>query len=473
MRFFDYIRLAIKNLTRQKSRTILTIVAITVGSLSVILMISLLISVRLALIDQFQDFGAFNLVTVTRDPNATDNQQLITSGNNSPSDEGKLIDDTALASFKKITNVVDATPILGVWIKTIKLEGADKKMWSNIIGYNPSSNVFDLPILAGRDITSSDMDKVVVGMRFAKTYGFNSNPSELIGKKAIFSMESGGGSAPDWGPLPEKPPQNADKEWWDEQNKKGREIPVEIIGVADNANMDDSQNYINITWAKRLMTSVSWQWSETNKQDCQQGNCQSVLTLIKDDSNFTKSGYGSVIINVNDTANLQAVADQISKLGYGVTTAQTMLDQINRMMLMIGIVLGVIGGISLFVAAIGIINTMVMATYERIREIGVMRACGATRAVIRRLFTFEAAILGFLGGVLGIIISYGLIYIAKILVDKYSASLGSLPIDRIGSFPWWLILSVVAFTTLVGLLSGLGPAIKAAKLNPVEALRYE
>lgn len=473
MRFFDYIRLAFKNLSRQKSRTILTIVAITVGSLSVILMLSLLISVRQSLIDQFNELGAFNLVTVTRDPNSTDdNAQLLTSGNNSPSDEGKLIDDTAVASFKKITNVVDVTPILGVWVKTIKLQGKDKKMWSNVMGYDPSSNVFNLPILAGRNLNSGDMDKIVVGMRFVKTYEFAAKPSELIGKKVILMMETGGGNAPDWGPLPEKPPMNADKSWYESQSQKTKEIPVEIIGVADNSSMDDSQNFINIAFAKRLMTSVSWQGQECNETAKMSGNCSNVVQLVKED-NTLKSGYGSVIINVNDTANLQAVADQISKLGYGVTTAQTMLDQINRMMLMIGLVLGLIGGISLFVAAIGIINTMVMATYERIREIGVMRACGATRAVIRRLFTFEAALLGFWGGVLGIIICYGIIFTGKIIVEKYSASLGSLPIDRVGSIPWWLIVGVITFTTLIGLLSGLGPAIKAARLNPVDALRYE
>lgn len=473
MRFFDYTGLAIKNLSRQKSRTILTIIAITVGSLSLILMISLLISVRLALIDQFKNFGAFNLVTVTRDPNSADDKsQLLTSGNNSPSDEGKLIDDAALASFKKITNVVDATPILGVWVKTIKLQGQDKKMWSNIMGYNPASNVFNLPILAGRNVTSNDMDKIVVGMRFANTYGFEGNLPGLIGKKVMFNMENGGGGSPDWGSLPEKPPQNADKSWYESQSQKVQEIPVEIVGVADSGGMDDSQNYINIAFAKRLMTTVSWQGQECDEATKMSGNCSNTMQLVKEDRS-KKSGYGSVIINVNDTENLQAVADQIAKLGYGVTTAQTMLDQINQIMLMVGLVLALIGGISLFVAAIGIINTMVMATYERIREIGVMRACGATRAVIRRIFTFEAALLGFLGGVFGIIVCYIIIFVGRIIIQKYSVSLGSLPIDRIGSIPWWLIVSVVAFTTLIGLLSGLGPAIKAARLNPVDALRYE
>ena len=116
---------------------------------------------------------------------------------------------------------------------------------------------------------------------------------------------------------------------------------------------------------------------------------------------------------------------------------------------------------------------MIMATYERTREIGVMRACGATKATIRRLFTFEAAMLGFWGGLFGLLISYGIGMLAKLLVTKYGANLGNVPVQHIGSFPFWLIAGVISFTTLIGMLAGLYPAIRAARLNPVDALRYE
>ena len=140
---------------------------------------------------------------------------------------------------------------------------------------------------------------------------------------------------------------------------------------------------------------------------------------------------------------------------------------------MVSIVLGIICGISLFVAAIGIINTMVMATYERIREIGVMRACGATRSMIRQMFTFEAAMLGFWGGVFGLVICIGLTSAAKFIIARTGGSTGNIPIEKLGNYPIWLIVSVIAFTTLVGMLSGLGPAVRASRLNPVDALRYE
>lgn len=200
---------------------------------------------------------------------------------------------------------------------------------------------------------------------------------------------------------------------------------------------------------------------------------QSKYLILKKDDNFTQQGYSSVVLKADDKTNISLVAKDIQKLGYGANTAEAMIAQINKIFLLVGVGLGLFGGIALFVASIGIINTMIMATYERTREIGVMRACGATRATIRRLFTFEAALLGFWGGAFGLIICIALTQIAKLLVTKYGANLGNIPVDKIGSFPIWLVLIIIGFTTFLGMLSGLYPAIKAARLNPVDALRYE
>lgn len=467
MRFIDYIRLAFKNLSRQKSRTFLTIIAITIGSLSVILMVSLITGIRQSLMDMFEEMDAFTLITVTPDPNAADSGGgLITSGNSDNNSEGKKLNDTVLNELKSIPNVADATPIGGsIWIKHMRLENKDKKMWASLIAYKPDTKVFEMPLVAGRKLTDNDMDKIVVGSRLVKTYGYSDNPEQLIGKNIVLAMNGGG--SPDWGSLPEKPPQNADKEWWEEQNQKTIEIKAEIVGIAQNSAFDDSQNYINIAWAKKLMTQVRWEWENCEKDM----PCSNTMQLVKDDQ-YTKNGYGSIILKADDTKNLKLIADEVAKKGYGVSTAQDMLDQMNQIFTGIGLVLGAIGGIALFVAAIGIINTMVMATYERIREIGVMRACGSTRATIRHLFTFEAAMLGFWGGIFGLGLSYLIGKVGTSIAAKYANDI-PIPIDQIASFPWWLITGVITFTTLIGLFSGLGPAIKAAKLNPVDALRYE
>lgn len=470
MKFFDYIATALKNLSRQKMRSFLTVAAITVGSLSIILMVSLLIGIRQSLIDVFLEMDAFSLVTVTPDPNSTDNKggSLITSGNGSTPSEGKKLDSTVLATLKNLPHVVDATPIGGgIWMETMKLQGADKKMWTNLIAYEPDTKVFEMPVQAGRKLTNADMDKIVVSSQFASKYGYGKNPQDIIGKKVVFVMKGGGGNAPDWGPLPEKPPQNADKEWWDSRQNEIREITADIVGVAEGSVMDNSQNYINIDWAQKLMTQVRWEYPDCKKDQ----SCSNAMTLVKDDQ-YTKNGYGSIILKSDDARNLKSISSTVATMGYGVSTAEDVVEQMNKIFAGIGIVLAIIGGISLFVAAIGIINTMIMATYERIREIGVMRACGATRATIRHLFTLEAALLGFWGGVFGLGLSFVVGKTGTSIAEKYATDI-PIPIDQIVKFPWWLILGVIGFTTLIGMLSGLGPAIKAARLNPVDALRYE
>lgn len=493
MKFIDYIRLSLRNLSRQKSRTVLTIMAITVGSLSVILMASILFSARQYLMDMLNEMGAFELVTVVQDPNSTDTGGLISGGNGGGDTSLKKLDDTVLSDIKEIKHVVSATPTLSVWFKTMRLEGNDKKQWASLLSYTPSSEVFDVPLLAGRNLVDTDLDKIVVGKNFLNVYGDPKNPDALIGKKVVLMRD--GGEFPDWGALPPQPPQNADKSWWDENMNKAMEINAEIVGVADNAAMDDKQSYISLAWGKRLMTSVRWESDDSARKACEEkqqqiaqqqkenGNfsefngdaCKNTnkMTLIKDTSNLTRTGYGSIIIKVDDKDSAKAVGEEVAKMGFGANTAEQMIKQINQTMFAISLVLGAIGGISLFVAAIGIINTMVMATYERIREIGVMRACGATRAMIRRLFTFEAALLGFWGGVFGLALSIILTWLAKFIISSNGTDVGNLPIEKLGNYPLWLVLSVIAFTTLVGMLSGLGPAIRAAKLNPVEALRYE
>lgn len=467
MRFFDYIRTAFKNLARRKSRTILTIVAITVGSLSLILMASIIISIKQTLVEQFDNLGAFDLVTVTKDPNSTDKNSLL--GSNGDPSEGKMIDDSTLAAARLIPHVAKITPtISGFSISTVRLEGGTKKTWANIVGYDPDNDVFDLSIAHGRKLKSTDMDKIVVGSRFLEDAGFDGKPEGLLGKKVLLSSKMGGGSAPDWGPLPEKPPANADKDWYESKNRSGIDISAEIVGVTEGGVLDSGQSYITLNWARRLLTNVSWQYPQCQKDQ----PCSNTMSIVKDD-NFVRQGYSSIILKANDQENIGSIADAVSKMGYGANTAQAMLDEINRILLMISIVLAIVGGISLFVATIGIINTMVMATYERTREIGVLRACGATRATIRRLFMAEAASMGLWGGVFGLLIAQVLVRIAKYIVTTKGASLGDLPLDNIGNFPWWLVASVLLFTTLLGALSGLIPAIRAAHMDPVEALRYE
>jgi ABC-type antimicrobial peptide transport system permease subunit len=156
----------------------------------------------------------------------------------------------------------------------------------------------------------------------------------------------------------------------------------------------------------------------------------------------------------------------------GAADAETAIKQQLAIFNILGAILGGIGGIALIVAAVGVINTMIMAILERTREIGVMRAVGAKRSTISLLFTFESSILGLMGGLVGIFLGYVLTLIGNPLINNQLKGNG-IKSANILSLPPWLIISVVVGTTIIGTLAGLYPARKAAKLDPVESLRRE
>jgi ABC-type antimicrobial peptide transport system permease subunit len=215
-------------------------------------------------------------------------------------------------------------------------------------------------------------------------------------------------------------------------------------------------------------------------QAAQQAQCRNVRGPCNSTQHFTlvvtdmlaQNGYSSLIAKVDNSKNAAGAATAIKKLGVGAADAEASINQQLTIFNVIGLVLGGIGGIAMAVAAIGVVNTMIMAILERTREIGVMRAVGAKRSTIRALFTFEASMLGFAGGVVGVAVGFGLTRIANIFVNKQLAS-QSVKVHNIIGLPLWLVLAVVGISTLIGMLAGLYPAARAAKLDPVEALRYE
>jgi putative ABC transport system permease protein len=134
--------------------------------------------------------------------------------------------------------------------------------------------------------------------------------------------------------------------------------------------------------------------------------------------------------------------------------------------------LGIFGSLALAVSTLGIVNTLVMAILERRREIGVLKALGATDSDVKKLFFVEAGVMGFFGGIFGVLFGWLLGRAITIGTNLYLKRQNLNPIE-LSSVTWWLILAALVFGVLVSLAAGLYPASRAAKLNPVDALRYE
>ena len=161
-------------------------------------------------------------------------------------------------------------------------------------------------------------------------------------------------------------------------------------------------------------------------------------------------------------------------MGYEAWSLSDALESLNKTSVIIQAVLGGIGAVSLLVAAIGIANTMIMSIYERTKEIGVMKVIGASLRDIKKLFLFEAGMIGLLGGAVGIVLSEVLsIIINKVGINFLQNNMGASADTRISIIPIWLIFAAMGFSALVGLMSGYYPAKKAMNLSALEAIRTE
>jgi len=166
------------------------------------------------------------------------------------------------------------------------------------------------------------------------------------------------------------------------------------------------------------------------------------------------------------------VEDAVKKMGFGALSMLDATRNLQRFFAVLDLFLGIFGSLALAVASLGIINTLVMAILERRREIGIMKAIGASDRDVKLLFFAEAAAMGAVGGVIGVFLGWMLGRVIN-LGSNFYLRRQQLPPENLWLVPWWLVAGAVGFSVLVTLISGLYPAARAAKLNPVQALHYE
>ena len=159
-------------------------------------------------------------------------------------------------------------------------------------------------------------------------------------------------------------------------------------------------------------------------------------------------------------------------MGYTALSVSDALRGARNAFIILDIVLSLIGSIALAVSSLGIVNTMVMSILERTREIGIMKAVGAGNDDVRRIFLIEASVIGLLGGLLGIALGWLVGRVVNFGANLYIQSQGGTP-GTLFSLPVWLVASAIAFSIVVSLIAGSYPASRAARLDPIEALRHD
>lgn len=187
---------------------------------------------------------------------------------------------------------------------------------------------------------------------------------------------------------------------------------------------------------------------------------------------FPITSFDSMKVKVAAQEQGVAVRDQIVEMGFVVSALSDVINQANQIFRIVQIVLAALGLIALFVSAIGMFNTMTIALLERTNEIGIMRSIGVTRSDVQRLFIMESMVMGFLGGVGGVALGIAAGELVNFSFSFLAHRLGGTPVN-VFVVPWWFVGVILIFSTVIGIFTGIFPALRAAKMDPLEALRYK
>lgn len=234
----------------------------------------------------------------------------------------------------------------------------------------------------------------------------------------------------------------------------GKELDFKLVKISDNNQKEESIiKYKIIGITKEESTKYAYVPLETV-------------------SHLDGKVYNSVKIKTDKREAMAEIRRTVESMGFPTSSVKDTVDQINQIFTIIKAVLGGFGMVALLVAAIGIFNTLTISLLERTHEIGVMKAIGARNRDVALVFTAEASMIGLFGGAIGLSTGWAMGKGINLLVNFIATSVGG-QASSLFYTPWWFGLFVVSFAFIISTVAGIMPATRAAKLDPLEALRYE
>ena len=436
MKLRDLTELAVRNLREAKFRNSLTTLGVAVGVASLVAMLSLGVGLQQLATSRLTKSGLFDSVFVTPKFNMRGGPPGAAAKNETP----RLLDEEARAEIAKLPNVIEVFPQIRF---PTEVRFAEKPYPTVVAGMPQSSlqsGAFDG--MKGNFFSGESADEAILQIEFAKELSTDTN--SLVGKtlsiryaeRQALTDGSGGFSI-----IP-------------------KEKQLKIIGIVETEPASGFGGFGNGRLLIPLGVAQSLRATQVNDlRDAVRGGP-------------AKATYANLTVRAKSTSNVDAIEDAIKKMGFG---AFSLLDASKSLKIFFGVfdlILGLFASLALAVATLGIVNTLVMAILERRREIGVLKALGASDGDVKTLFFFEAGVMGFLGGIGGVIFGW-LIGRALNLATNIYLKRRELPSIEISTVPVWLVFIAIVFAIVISLAAGLYPASRASKLNPVEALRYE
>jgi putative ABC transport system permease protein len=462
----DLIDLAARNLRESSLRNSLTTLGIAVGVASLVAMLSLGIGLQQLADRRLARSGLFDTIVVTSGRSL---RGFGGAGNRGarPLADSRPLDETARAEMARLPNVFEVAPDVR-FVTEVRFEG--KPHLTMVAGLSPSARDRDaFANMQGKFFSSDVADEAILQIQFAdellgirpklgeSNSALNGQTQTLIGKELTLRYaERAVAAVPDRGsaPLALGGPRYSGS-----FSVVARERNLRITGITDQ----DPEGLRGVSGARMF---IPLQMAESLHVMLPSG-------LRGSEPDFSNEpSYPSLSVRVRNPNSVAAVQDTIRKMGFNTFSILDATRGLQRFFAVLDLFLGIFGSLALAVAALGIVNTLVMAILERRREIGIMKAIGASDGDVKKLFLAEAAVMGLLGGALGVALGWVIGRVINAGANFYLRR-QNMPPEKLWAVPWWLVGGAIAFAIVISMISGLYPAARAAKLEPVQALRYE
>ena len=448
MRFLDLLTMSINNLRRRKVRTALTVLGVVIGTASVVVMVSLGIGLNALMMEMYSSYGSMTAI------------EIYNYGNNGTNDNPLYLTDDTVKEFLRIPHVTSASPVLetnvilkqGVYETNTSINGVTREFIEQIPlgqGKLPDPKSTEMEFIYGNAVVqwfqNSKTGKGYWDTQELPDIDYMNKPMFVIFDTDAYYQSRNGGNG-DGTPV-----------------KAPKKYLIRTAGVVEGG-IDDYNSY-----AYGVYTDIDQ--LKTQLKKIYKKNPIPGQPTNKKGKPYSYFIYNQAYVYVDDMENVTAVQKAITDMGFQANSQMEWIEQSQQTYNMIQLVLGGIGAISLFVAAIGIANTMMMSIYERTKEIGVIKVLGCDLRTIRNMFLLESGFIGFMGGVIGVAISYGIGFIMNHFLGIGQIMTGQA--GDISRIPLWLAAAAVVFAIFVGMAAGFFPSLRAMHLSPLAAIRNE
>jgi putative ABC transport system permease protein len=445
----DLTDLALRNLREAILRNALTTLGVAVGVASLVAMLSLGVGLQQLASKRLSQSGLFDTIIVTPKNNfrGMGRAQRDAATDKPP----RILDDQARTDIGKLPNVIEVYPQVRFFTEV----RFNNKPFATVVAGMPDSsrNSGSFDGMQGSFFSSLTADEAILQIEFARE--LSDKPASLLGQELVLRYaerralpaDNSAAAGPDvsGGGFSVVP----------------KELRLKIVGIVETEPAQGYGGYGNARLLMPLQTASTLRAAQVND-----------LRDIVRDSVANKTTYPSLSVRAKSPSQVEALETSIKGMGFAAFSLLDASKSLRTFFSVFDSLLGIFGSLALAVATLGIVNTLVMAILERRREIGVLKALGAADSDVQQLFFVEAGVMGFFGGIFGVSFGWMLGRAITIGTNIYLKRQNLNPIE-LSSVPSWLVLAALLFAVLVSLAAGLYPASRAAKLNPVDALRYE